>query len=64
VQKVSERMRCCFCGTDTAEAPAENYVEIEITFPVFDGPMRQFFGAHVGCFNEATAVGFAIEKPH
>jgi hypothetical protein len=63
VRKVSEPMRCCFCGSGTAEAGPQQYVELEVTFPGWDGPMRQFFGAHVRCFEAKAAPGFTVANP-
>jgi hypothetical protein len=55
-------MRCCFCGTATQDG-SEAYVEIEVTFPTNEGPQCQRFGAHVACFDDATADGFTVESP-
>ncbi len=55
-------MSCCFCG-ERSENESGGYVEIEVTFPTDDGNQHQFFGAHVACFDRATADGFAIVSP-
>jgi hypothetical protein len=56
-------MTCCFCGGDTATTADGEYVELQVRFPAFDGPMRQFFGAHARCFDEATTRMHRIENP-
>jgi hypothetical protein len=56
-------MSCCFCGGDTSEANDSEYVEVKIRFPAFDGPMRQYFGAHVACFHRVASPSHRIENP-
>ncbi len=57
MSKVSDRMRCCICGGDTADAA--DYVEVEVTSEGSDA--RQFFGAHAAHLNAAMASGFVVE---
>jgi hypothetical protein len=56
-------MRCCFCGGDTTEAGAHEYVELEVTYPAWEGPMSQLFGANLLCFQAKAVTGFVVANP-
>jgi hypothetical protein len=57
MMKVSERLRCCVCGTDTRDAA--DYVEIELRTE--STAASQFFGAHAAHLNAVMADGFVVE---
>ncbi|MFD8868604.1 hypothetical protein ACFV1F_30435 [Streptomyces sp. NPDC059590] len=52
-----ERLRCCFCGTDTEGA--EDYVLLTLESDA--APTRQYLGAHAACMNRVLAKGFSVE---
>lgn len=54
---VTERLRCCICGEDTASA--DDYVLLEMT--AAPGTATQWLGAHAGHLNAVLAEGFEVE---
>ena len=56
-------MLCCFCGSSTRAATDREYIELEMRFPAYDGPFRQWFGAHVACFDAAAHINQPVEIP-
>jgi hypothetical protein len=63
MRKVRDQMTCCFCGKATDASQVGDYVELEVTFPDFDTPMEQYFGAHVDCFHAAVTEEHRIFDP-
>lgn len=57
MELTSERLRCCVCGRDTADAL--DYVVLEVTTDHVD--TRQWLGAHAECLNGVLAPGFSVE---
>jgi hypothetical protein len=55
---VSQRIRCCICGDDTAGA--DDYVVIGVITAQSTGEI-QFLGAHAEHLEEAMASGFTVE---
>ncbi|WUH90795.1 hypothetical protein OG900_12265 [Streptomyces sp. NBC_00433] len=54
---VSERLRCCICGDDTADA--DDYVQLTLSA---DGSgARQALGAHAEHLNQVLAPGYSVE---
>lgn len=54
---VSERLRCCICGDDTADA--DDYVQLTLTAEGTDA--QQALGAHARHLNDVLAAGFSVE---
>ncbi len=54
---VPERLRCCVCGEDTADA--DDYVLLQVTAAPSDAV--QWLGAHAAHLNAVLGAGFAVE---
>jgi hypothetical protein len=55
---VSQRIRCCICGDDTAGT--DDYVVIGVITEQRSGEI-QYLGAHAGHLEGAMARGFTVE---
>jgi hypothetical protein len=55
---VSQRIRCCICGDDTAGA--DDYVVIGVITEQSSGAI-QYLGAHAAHLEAAMASGFTVE---
>ncbi|MEE6263809.1 hypothetical protein [Plantactinospora sonchi] len=54
---MSERLRCCVCGEETAGA--DDYVLIQLS--AAQSPATQWLGAHASHLNSVLARGFQVE---
>ncbi|GLZ42886.1 hypothetical protein Acsp05_65100 [Actinokineospora sp. NBRC 105648] len=52
-----DRLRCCICGEDTADAA--DYVQIAVRRSP-EGPEVQYFGAHPEHLQSVLAKGFDV----